>query len=117
MTVYRIADKLDEYQAISTFPDDVAVQLGDFELFERILLQAAENDSLSDIWQDVEVQFTDVLNKNSLVPDVSLWMRTYLVLSPKAFDVLYQELKKVESFYLFGAMALSGISTRLFSLA
>ncbi|BDR17601.1 hypothetical protein R8N45_08395 [Vibrio sp. 1403] len=94
MTVYRIADKLDEYQAISTCPDDVAVQLGDFDLFERILLQAAENDSLSDIWQDVEVQFTDVLHKNSLVPDVSLWIRTYLVLSPKAFDVLYQELKK-----------------------
>ncbi|MCG3727575.1 hypothetical protein [Vibrio cincinnatiensis] len=94
MTVYRISDRLDEYQALVTTPDDVAIQLGNFDLFESILLQAVENRSLQDIWHSVDVEFEDVLNDGSLLPDISLWLRTYLVLSPKAYEILKYDLQK-----------------------
>ncbi|EKY4874420.1 hypothetical protein QFY08_000307 [Vibrio alginolyticus] len=88
MTVYKITDNLTEFQAICSGPDEIATQLGDFDYFERILLQAVENKSLKDIWKPVEIEFEDVLTDNSVLPDVSLWLRTYLVLSPRAYEVL-----------------------------
>ena len=79
MTVYKIIDNLREFQTICSGPDEIASQLGDFDYFERILLQAIKNQSLQDIWKPVEVKFQDVFKHNSLLPDISLWARTYLV--------------------------------------
>ncbi|MCS0194403.1 hypothetical protein NDJ29_06290 [Vibrio alginolyticus] len=88
MTVYKIIDNLREFQTICSGPDEIASQLGDFDYFERILLQAIKNQSLQDIWKPVEVKFQDVFKYNSLLPDISLWARTYLVLSPRAYEIL-----------------------------
>jgi len=88
MTVYKITDDLTKFQSVCSGPDEIATQLGDFDYFERILLQAVENKSLKDIWKPAEVEFEDVLTDNSVLPDISLWLRTYLVLSPRAYEAL-----------------------------
>ncbi|HHF0556929.1 TPA: hypothetical protein ACPHT1_000996 [Vibrio antiquarius] len=88
MTVYKINDNLHVFQTICTCPDEVATQLGDFNYFEKILLQGIENKSLKGIWKPAVVEFEDVLTKNSELPDISLWLRTYLVLSPRAYEIL-----------------------------
>ncbi|WP_447471144.1 hypothetical protein [Vibrio harveyi] len=98
MTVYRITDNLNDFQTICTTPDEIAIQLGDFDYFVRILSQATENQSLKDIWKPVELEFEDVFANNSVLPDISLWLRTYLVLSPKAFGILHSYLSKSGEF-------------------
>jgi len=94
MAVYKITDNLNDFKAVCSGPDKVAVQLGNFDYFERIILQAVDNKSLKDIWKPALLEFEDVLNQNSLLPDVSLWLRTFLVLSPKAYGVLCSVLEK-----------------------
>ncbi|ELI0637176.1 TPA: hypothetical protein P0E21_004024 [Vibrio harveyi] len=98
MNVFRICDDHEHFKTMCSTPDEIATQLGDFNLFERILSQPTENDSLQDIWKQVDVCFEDVLANNSQIPDVSLWLRTFLVLSPKAHNALKEHLGSVGEF-------------------
>lgn len=111
MNVFRICDDHEHFKTMCLTPDALATQLGDFNLFERILRQPTENDSLQDIWKEVDVCFEYVLASNSQVPDVSVWLRTFLILSPKAHSALKEHLGLVgellpirvegESWYLY----------------
>lgn len=109
MTVYRITDNLNDFQTICTTPDEIAIQLGDFDYFVRILSQATENQSLKDIWKPVELEFEDVFANNSVLPDISLWLRTYLVKHLEFYIVTYP---KAESFYPLTTKANNGIYIR-----
>ncbi|EKA7356432.1 hypothetical protein [Vibrio vulnificus] len=98
MTVYKVTDNHIEFQTMSTTPSMIAKQLGNVDLIENILLQPSENTSLTNVWKDVDIQFEDVLTKNSVLPDISLWLRMFLVLSPKAFRSLEEELSVAGEF-------------------
>ncbi|MHA2828633.1 hypothetical protein [Vibrio harveyi] len=98
MNVFKICDDHENFKTMSSTPDEIAMQLGDFNLFERILRQPTENDSLQDIWKQVDVCFEDVLVSNSQLPDVSVWLRTFLVLSPKAYSALKGSLELAGEF-------------------
>ncbi|EGQ8008365.1 hypothetical protein C4G74_RS11540 [Vibrio parahaemolyticus] len=98
MTVYKIFDCHNEYKIVSTTPSSVARQLGDIDLIEKIVVQPLENFSLKSIWGEVDIEFEDVLKKDSLLPDISLWLRVFLVLSPKAYASLKEPLSKVGEF-------------------
>jgi len=88
MTVYKIFDCHNEYKIVSTTPSSVARQLGDMDLIEKIFVQPLENFSFKSIWGEVDIEFEDVLKKDSLLPDISLWLRVFLVLCPKAYASL-----------------------------
>ncbi|ELI5415007.1 hypothetical protein RRJ93_003218 [Vibrio parahaemolyticus] len=98
MTVYKILDCHNEYKAVCTTPSSVAKQLGDLDLIENIVVQPLENFSLKTIWGEVDIEFEDVLTKDSLLPDISLWLRVFLVLSPKAYSCLKGPLSKAGEF-------------------
>lgn len=98
MNVFKICDDHEHFKTMCSTPDEIATQLGDFNLFERILRQPTENDSLQDIWKQVDVCFEDVLVSNSQLPDVSVWLRTFLVLSPKAYSALKGSLELAGEF-------------------
>nr|WP_282175347.1 hypothetical protein [Vibrio diabolicus] len=98
MMIYKISDCHNEYKIVNTTPSSVARQLGDIDLIEKIVVQPLENFSLKSIWGEVDIEFEDVLKKDSLLPDISLWLRVFLVLSPKSYAYLKEPLSKVGEF-------------------
>ncbi|CCN71473.1 hypothetical protein [Vibrio nigripulchritudo] len=92
MKTYRICDDHEGYKTLALDILDLSEQLGDRKLNRKIRSQPHKNYPLSPIWKKVIASYRDVVSDNSAVPDLCLWMRTHLVLSKRAYQVLNQPL-------------------------
>lgn len=92
MNVYQLKELPEDYQELQLDLDDLFDSLGEEHLM-TIHFQRSRNTSLLPIWKPLELEFTDVLGKNSKEPDVSLWASTYLVLNLRAYEILSDSLR------------------------
>lgn len=58
-----------------------------------------DNKSLTDVWQDVGATFVEVEGLDQTEkPDITTWNGAHFVLSPKAFDLLFEHLSPLGEF-------------------
>ncbi|CCO45704.1 conserved hypothetical protein [Vibrio nigripulchritudo SOn1] len=98
MTVYQLMEDHTKFKTLLLMPDELAVQLGDFEIVKDILRQPSQNSSLKPLWGEVSAEFVDVLTKDSEIPDISIWNSLFLVLSPKAYEGLHSQMSACGEF-------------------
>ncbi|SBS30483.1 hypothetical protein MSP8886_01827 [Marinomonas spartinae] len=99
MNIYQLKDIPDEFKTLTLNVMSLAEQLGSKKLTRQLRMQPATNESLSSIWKEnVRGQFSDVLGKGSMIPDISCWRGTYLVLSPKGYHYLKEPLSSEGEF-------------------
>ncbi|MGF1725253.1 hypothetical protein [Photobacterium nomapromontoriensis] len=91
MQIYQLKERPEDFRELQLGLDDLLEQIGEEHLM-ALHKQRSQNTSLLPIWKNVKSTFGDVLGKDSVVPDVSLWASTYLVLNAKAYASLNEEL-------------------------
>ncbi|UTV29385.1 hypothetical protein [Photobacterium atrarenae] len=97
MNVYQLKELPKEYQGLQLGPSELFAAIGKQHMM-TIHKQRSQNTSLLPIWANVSASFSDVLGKNSTLPDVSLWASTYLVLRDNAYNILKPALEKEGEF-------------------
>ena len=89
--VYQLKELPENFKGLQLGLDELLDQLGEEHLM-TLHKQRSQNTSLLPIWDKVKASYDDVLGKQLVTPDVSLWASTYLVLSTKAYEVLNEVL-------------------------